>query len=176
MSRTLAHYVMPFIASMEKTTKYLQRNLPVTNIKHPTRQYPLAYLLSPSHRFEPSKKATLTMSMMIVLNGRRKRLCTWLNRSKKSPMSDSKNIEFLWSQMCGLNAALHFMVEEFGLVKIIEGIGEDDAAAFCSCLPKITEAVGWGRHCLLQPNSGSGSRHRKECSECGIVFFPKIDQ
>ena len=69
-------------------------------------------------------------------------------------MSDSKNIEFLGSHMCALNALMHFVIEEVGPEKIIEALGDDDAAAVFNCLPKITQAFEWGHHCVLRERIG----------------------
>jgi hypothetical protein len=61
-----------------------------------------------------------------------------------------REIEFLWSHMCALNALMHFVMEELGPNKIIEALGDDDAAAVFNCLPKITQAFEWGHHCVLR--------------------------
>ena len=65
-----------------------------------------------------------------------------------------REIEFLWSHMCALNALMHFMMEELGPNKIIEALGDDDAAAVFNCLPKITQAFEWGHHCVLRERIG----------------------
>ena len=66
-----------------------------------------------------------------------------------------REIEFLWSHMCALNALMHWvMEEELGPNKIIEALGDDDAAAVFNCLPKITQAFEWGHHCVLRERIG----------------------
>ena len=63
-------------------------------------------------------------------------------------------IEFQWSHMCALNALMHFVIEGLGPNKIIEALGDDDAAAVFNCLPKITQAFEWGHHCVLRERIG----------------------
>ena len=65
-----------------------------------------------------------------------------------------REIEFLWCHMCALNALMHYMIGEVGPEKIIEALGDDDAAAVFNCLPKITEAFEWGHHCVLRERIG----------------------
>ena len=66
----------------------------------------------------------------------------------------AREIEFLWSHMCALNALMHYMIEEVGPRKIIEALGDDDASAVFNCLPKITQAFEWGHHFVLRERIG----------------------